>query len=178
MESYERKTENDSLESDDENKQEASFQFSLAELGSSITSSLESSVAAAEFRALEFVELDNWEISDLKEILFRRDILVNDISWSKIERQLYLGKKTDRVYSADFFLHFCEFIRRIPSLFGNFSSLFGDPPNVFGRDSSLFGCDSSLFGCDSSLFGGRVYSAKKYMHPSDFGESIRRAKKM
>ncbi len=100
MESYESKTENDSLESDDENKQDASFQFSLAELGSSITSSLESSVAAAEFRALEFVELDNWEISDLKEILFRRDILVSDISWSKIERQLYLGKKTDRVYLA------------------------------------------------------------------------------
>ena len=79
---------------------EASFQFSLAELGSSITSSLDSSVAAAEFRALEFVDLDHWEIADLKEILIRRDILVESITWPKIERQLYLGKSIDRVYLA------------------------------------------------------------------------------
>ena len=92
-------------------------------------------------------------------------------------RKSFSKKKTDRVYSAENFLNFCESIRPIPSLFGNFSSLFGDPPNVFGCDSSLFGCDSSLFGCDSSLFGGRVYSAKKSMHPSDFGEPIRRGAK-
>ena len=40
------------------------YSFSLAELGSIVTSSISESVAAAEFRALSYVELDNWNIED------------------------------------------------------------------------------------------------------------------
>ena len=90
----------DDLDEGQEEIKEASFQFSLAELGSSITSSLGGSVAASEFRALEFVELDNWEIEDLEEILDPRDIYIEKTTWSKIERQVYMGQAVDRVYLA------------------------------------------------------------------------------
>ena len=88
----------DDLDEGQEEIKEASFQFSLAELGSSITSSLGGSVAASEFRALEFVELDG-EI-DLEEILDPRDIYIEKTTWSKIERQVYMGQAVDRVYLA------------------------------------------------------------------------------
>jgi ATP-binding cassette subfamily C protein LapB len=92
--------ENEPVEEQDEQAVEASFQFSLAELGSSITSSLGGSIAASEFRALEFVDLDNWEVEDLQEILEPRDILIEQITWPKIERQVYMGQGVDRVYLA------------------------------------------------------------------------------
>ena len=44
----------------EEPKPEKQFYYSLDELGSVVTSAMESSVAAAEFRALSFVDLDNW----------------------------------------------------------------------------------------------------------------------
>ncbi len=92
--------ENEAEQEHDEEKIEASFQFSLAELGSSITSSLGGSIAASEFRALEFVDLDNWEVEDLQEILEPRDILIEQTTWPKIERQVYMGQGVDRVYLA------------------------------------------------------------------------------
>ena len=53
----------------EELKSEKQFFYSLDELGSVVTSAMESSVAAAEFRALSFVDLDNWDVNDLRIIL-------------------------------------------------------------------------------------------------------------
>ena len=47
--------------------EEEGLSFSLADLGASITSSSNQSVAASEFRSLEFQNLDHWELSDLKK---------------------------------------------------------------------------------------------------------------
>ena len=57
-----------------EEAEEGYYRFSLAELGASITSSLDQSVAASEFRALEFQDFDHWDLSDLVDILQPRDL--------------------------------------------------------------------------------------------------------
>ena len=61
----------------EELKSEKQFFYSLDELGSVVTSAMESSVAAAEFRALSFVDLDNWDVNDLRIILDAKNILVS-----------------------------------------------------------------------------------------------------
>ena len=104
---------------------EASYQFSLAELGASVTSSLDSSVAAAEFRALEFVDLDAWELSDLAGVLEPRNIVVEKTSWKKIEQSIYLGNSVNRVFLAlkkehAFFFSFDDSIGKIQGFSSNY----------------------------------------------------------
>ena len=65
----------------EELKSEKQFFYSLDELGSVVTSAMESSVAAAEFRALSFVDLDNWDVNDLRIILDAKNILVSELQW-------------------------------------------------------------------------------------------------
>ena len=64
-------------------EEEGSFHFSLADLGASITSSLNQSVAASEFRSLEFQNLDHWELDDLREIMEPRNLVVEETTWKK-----------------------------------------------------------------------------------------------
>ena len=64
----------------EEPKPEKQFYYSLDELGSVVTSAMESSVAAAEFRALSFVDLDNWDVSDLRIILDAKNIVVTELN--------------------------------------------------------------------------------------------------
>ena len=80
--------------------EEGSFHFSLAELGASITASLNQSVAASEFRSLEFHNLEHWELDDLKEILEPRNLVVEEIKWKKIERDIYSGNSVNHIYLA------------------------------------------------------------------------------
>ena len=49
---------------------------------------MESSVAAAEFRALSFVDLDNWDVNDLRIILDTKNMLVSEIEWIDVKRSL------------------------------------------------------------------------------------------
>ena len=79
---------------------EGYYRFSLAELGASITSSLDQSVAASEFRALEFQEFEHWELSDLVDILQPRDLVVSEVTWKKIEREIFTGNSVNRIYLA------------------------------------------------------------------------------
>ena len=65
----------------EELKSEKQFFYSLDELGSVVTSAMESSVAAAEFRALSFVDLDNWDVNDLRRFLDAKNILVSELQW-------------------------------------------------------------------------------------------------
>ena len=80
--------------------EEGYYRFSLAELGASITSSLDQSVAASEFRALEFQEFEHWELSDLVDILRPRDLVVSEVTWKKIEREIFTGNSVNRIYLA------------------------------------------------------------------------------
>ena len=80
--------------------EEGYYHFSLAELGASITSSLDQSVAASEFRALEFQDFDHWELSDLINILEPRDLIVAEVTWKKIEREIFSGNSVNRIYLA------------------------------------------------------------------------------
>ena len=52
---------------------EQKYNYSLAELGSVVTSSISQSVTAAEFRALEVANLDSWSYEDLTSILNRKN---------------------------------------------------------------------------------------------------------
>ena len=81
-------------------EEEGSFHFSLADLGASITSSLNQSVAASEFRSLEFQNLEHWELSDLKEIMEPRNLVVEETTWKKIERDIYSGNGVNHIYLA------------------------------------------------------------------------------
>jgi hypothetical protein len=83
-----------------ESEEEGSFHFSLADLGASITSSLNQSVAASEFRSLEFQNLEHWELSDLKEIMEPRNLVVEETTWKKIERDIYSGNGVNHIYLA------------------------------------------------------------------------------
>ena len=76
------------------------YSFSLAELGSIVTSSISESVAAAEFRALSYVELDNWNIEDLKAVLLPKSLDVNEIEWIDIKRSLNEINFKKNVYIA------------------------------------------------------------------------------
>ena len=80
--------------------EEGYYRFSLAELGASITSSLDQSVAASEFRALEFQEFEHWELSDLVDILRPRDLVTSEVTWKKIEREIFTGNSVNRIYLA------------------------------------------------------------------------------
>ena len=81
-----------------ESEKEGSFHFSLADLGASITSSLNQSVAASEFRSLEFQNLDHWELDDLKQLL---DLGVNRFSVGIQSLNAQTLKKLDRVHSVE-----------------------------------------------------------------------------
>ena len=81
-------------------EEEGSFHFSLADLGASITSSLNQSVAASEFRSLEFQNLDHWELDDLREIMEPRNLVVEETTWKNIERDIYSGNGVNHIYLA------------------------------------------------------------------------------
>ena len=84
----------------EEAEQEKKFFYSLDELGSVVTSAMESSVAAAEFRALSFVDLDNWDVNDLRIILDTKNILVSEIEWIDVKRSLNQINQKQNVYLA------------------------------------------------------------------------------
>ena len=81
-------------------KPEKQFNYSLDELGSVVTSAMESSVAAAEFRALSFVDLDNWDVNDLETILDAKNILVKELQWIDVKRSLNQINQKQNVYLA------------------------------------------------------------------------------
>ena len=76
------------------------YSFSLAELGSIVTSSISESVAAAEFRALSYVDLDNWNTDDLKAVLLPKRLDVNEIEWIDVKRSLNQINFKKNVYIA------------------------------------------------------------------------------
>ncbi len=84
----------------EEPKPEKQFFYSLDELGSVVTSAMESSVAAAEFRALSFVDLENWDVNDLRIILDAKNILVSEIQWIDVKRSLNQINQKQNVYLA------------------------------------------------------------------------------
>ena len=78
----------------------SNYSFSLAELGSIVTASISESVAAAEFRALTYVDLDNWNIEDLKALLLPKRLEVNEIEWIDVKRSLNQINFKKNVYIA------------------------------------------------------------------------------
>ena len=64
------------------------YTYSLADLGSVVTSSISQSVTSAEFRALEVANLNSWNLEDLSSILNRKKIDVNQINWIDVKRSL------------------------------------------------------------------------------------------
>ena len=54
------------------------YQHPLADIGAIITASMSQSVAAAEFRALDYVDLDDWSIADLVALFGSRGIGVEE----------------------------------------------------------------------------------------------------
>ena len=76
------------------------YSFSLADLGSIVTSSISESVAAAEFRALSYVDLDNWNTEDLKAVLLPKRLDVNEIEWIDVKRSLNQINFKKNVYIA------------------------------------------------------------------------------
>ena len=68
------------------NNEQKKYNYSLAELGSVVTSSISQSVTAAEFRALEVANLDSWSYDDLTSILNRKKIDVKQLSWIDVKR--------------------------------------------------------------------------------------------
>lgn len=62
------------------------YQHPLADIGAIITASMSQSVAAAEFRALDYVDLDDWSIADLVALFGARGIGVEEQKWIGIKK--------------------------------------------------------------------------------------------
>ncbi len=84
----------------EEVRTEKQFNYSLDELGSVVTSAMASSVAAAEFRALAYVDLENWNVTDLSTILSDKNITVSELEWIDIKRSLNQINKKQNVFLA------------------------------------------------------------------------------
>ena len=65
-----------------------------------ITASMSQSVAAAEFRALDYVDLDDWSVADLIALFGARGIGVEKLKWIEIKKALSRDGSNESLYIA------------------------------------------------------------------------------
>jgi ATP-binding cassette subfamily C protein LapB len=76
------------------------YKHPLADIGAMITASMSQSVAAAEFRALDYVDLDNWSVADLIALFGARGIGVEKLKWIEIKKALSRDGSNESLYIA------------------------------------------------------------------------------
>ena len=76
------------------------YTFSLADLGSLLTGALSKSTAPSEFRALDWIDSNNWNIDDLKHILHPRGVSIEATDWISIRENAKSVNLRETVYLA------------------------------------------------------------------------------
>ncbi len=76
------------------------YQHPLADIGAIITASMSQSVAAAEFRALDYVDLDDWSIADLVALFGARGIGVEEQKWIGIKKAVSRTGSNEHLFIA------------------------------------------------------------------------------
>ena len=76
------------------------YKHPLADIGAIITASMSQSVAAAEFRALDYVDLDDWSVADLIALFGARGIGVEKQKWIEIKKALSREGSNESLFIA------------------------------------------------------------------------------
>ena len=76
------------------------YKHPLADIGAIITASMSQSVAASEFRALDYVDLDDWSVADLMALFEARGIGVEKQKWIEIKKAISREGSNESLFLA------------------------------------------------------------------------------